>query len=228
MEKYTKKLIKLAPIFLLTLLSPMISFAAVGPCEDITGLGKVICQLQQILNALVPFLISLGVVYFIWSVVNYVIADGEEAKKQGKERMIYGVIGFAVIFGLSGLVNIVVDTFGLTNGLPDPDIGTCKALSNPNFSDLLSYITCMISNSIIPLIFAIAGIMFIWGVVNFFIINADEEAKRAQGKQFMIWGIIALAVMMSVWSLVGIFGATFGLDTSVLPKVCPSSAPSCN
>jgi hypothetical protein len=64
--------------------------------------------------------------------------------------------------------------------------------------------------------------MFVWGVVKFFFINADEEAKRAQGKQYMIWGIIALAVMLSIWGLVSILGATFGIKTnSVLPQVTP-------
>jgi hypothetical protein len=66
--------------------------------------------------------------------------------------------------------------------------------------------------------------MFIWGVIKFFIINADEEAKREQGKQFMIWGIIALAVMLSVWGLVGILSNTFGLSGSVLPQVTPPGA----
>ena len=38
----------------------------------------------------------------------------------------------------------------------------------------------------------------------------------------MIWGIVALAVMLSVWGLVGILGSTFGLGTgSVLPQVVP-------
>lgn len=37
----------------------------------------------------------------------------------------------------------------------------------------------------------------------------------------MIWGIIALAVMLSVWGLVGILGSTFNIGTSVLPQVTP-------
>ena len=47
---------------------------------------------------------------------------------------------------------------------------------------------------------------------------ATEEAKKAKGKQFMIWGIVALTVMMGVWGLVGILGATFGTNTTVLPQ----------
>ena len=55
-------------------------------------------------------------------------------------------------------------------------------------------------------------------------IHADEEAKRAQGKQYMIWGIIALAVMLSIWGLVGVLKNTFGINVgqSILPQVKPS------
>lgn len=197
------------------------------PCLVLNGLGRLICQLQQILNSIIPVLVALGVVYFVWGVVWYVIADGEEAKKKGKDRIIYGIIGFAVIVGFKGLVDIVVKTFGLS-GAVAPSLSkiavtgaSCTLAGNPKFQDVLCYITGIINNSVIPLIVALATVMFVWGVVQFFILNADEEAKRAQGKQFMIWGIVALAVMLSVWGLVGILGSTFGVGTSVLPQVTP-------
>lgn len=196
-------------------------------CDPSTGIGNLICQIQNILNSVVPVLIALGVVYFIWGVMTYVIADGEEAKKKGKDVMIYGVIGFAVIIGLWGLVNIVVNTF-FSNNISAPTLApltgtaaTCTLAGNPKFQDVLCYITGIINSAVIPLIFTLAIVMFVWGVVQFFILNADDEKKRTQGKQFMIWGIIALAVMLSVWGLVGILGTTFGIGTSVLPQVTP-------
>jgi len=195
------------------------------------GLGRLICQIQQILNSIIPILVLLGIVYFVWGVVQYVIFDDEEAKKRGRDRIIFGIIGLAVIVGLWGLVNLVVGTFGLSSATAPslaPVTGsspTCTSIdSKSTFQNLLCYITGIISNSVIPLIFALATVMFVWGVVQFFILNADEEAKRAQGKQFMIWGIVALAVMLSVWGLVGILGNTFGISPgSALPAVHPPS-----
>ena len=196
-----------------------------------TGIAKMICQVQQILNSIVPVLVALGVVYFVWGVVQYVIADGEEAKKTGKNRMIYGLIGFAVIIGMWGFVNIIVSTFGLGGAKAPTGININGSVSSActmgtNFQGFLGYITCIINSAIIPLIFTIAVVSFIWGVVQFFIINADEEGKREQGKQFMIWGVIALAVMLSVWGLVGVLGSTFNVSTSVLPKVTPPGSTS--
>ncbi|MDE2399915.1 MAG: hypothetical protein KGL67_02830 [Patescibacteria group bacterium] len=91
-----------------------------------------------------------------------------------------------------------------------------------NIGDVFNYGTKLISGSIIPLIFTLAAVLFVWGVVKFFIINADEEAKRTQGKQFMIWGIVAFVVISSVWALVAILGGTLRINTRVLPGIVPS------
>ncbi|PIP69142.1 hypothetical protein CO033_02145 [Candidatus Nomurabacteria bacterium CG_4_9_14_0_2_um_filter_32_10] len=93
----------------------------------------------------------------------------------------------------------------------------CTLVANPKFQDLLSYVVCIINGSVIPLIFALAVVMFIWGVVQY-VINSDEEAKKEKGKQFMIWGIIGLTVMVSIWGLVSILGSTFGIQ-NVIPQL---------
>ena len=237
-----KKFLKSITIATLVIFSPLVAFAqsihvtngAQAACSG-TDISKIICQLQVIINSIVPVLIALGVVYFVWGVVTYVINDSEEAKKKGRDRIIYGIIGFAVIIGLWGLVNVVVNTFGLGGQVNAPALVTVTAAESTggscpdpstNVQTFLGFFTCIINNSIIPLIFAVAIVMFIWGVVQFFILNSDEEAKRAQGKQFMIWGIIALTVMLCVWGLVAIVGHTFlgSKSGSFLPGVKPPSA----
>lgn len=197
-----------------------------------SGLGNVICIIQQLLNSIVPLLLALGVVYFVWGVVQYMVNDSEEAKSKGKDKIIYGIIGFAVIVGLWGLVNVVVNTFDLGSSTAPTltkltgSASTCDLSNNPKVQDFLCYITRIINDSVIPLIFALAVVMFVWGTIKFFIINSDEEAKRAQGKQFMIWGIVALAVMLSIWGLVAILGSTFNVKSNVLPQVHPPGATS--
>ena len=94
----------------------------------------------------------------------------------------------------------------------------CTLASNPKLQDLLGYVTCIISKSIIPLILTLAIALFVWGVVQY-VINDQEEAKKARGRQFMIWGIIGITVMVSVWGLVGILGNTFGIDTKFVPQL---------
>ena len=111
-----KKLIGLSGLVLG--LSPVAAFAAVGvgtTCNsgnpDLFG---VLCKIGQLLSAVVPVLIALAVVYFVWGVIAYVISNDEEAKKRGRDRIIYGIIGLAVIVALWGLVNILTNTFQVT------------------------------------------------------------------------------------------------------------------
>jgi hypothetical protein len=201
------------------------------------GIGGAICRISNILDAILPLLVALGVIYLIWGVIQYVIGGSDEDKKKGRDRIVFGIIGLVVIVGLWGLVYLVSDTFGIGRESA-PNIGYLTIDQNnqnsgsscgnglagsPKFQDLLGYVTCIINDSVIPLFFALALAFFIWGAVKFFIINGGEEEKRNQGKQFMLWGIIALAVMLSVWGLVGILKTTFGIKTgsSVLPHVKP-------
>jgi len=217
-------------IFVLSIsVLPMLTFAASSTTcsETVTDIGDVLCKIGNILNMIIPVLVVLGIVYFIWGIVSYVIGDEEEAKKKGKNRIIYGLIGFVVISALEGLVTIVIDTFGFeTNtGVVSEFIqknsaltGTgsldCALADSPKLGDLLGYVTCLIYGSIIPLIVALAVVIFVWGVVQY-VINDQEEAKRQKGKQFMIWGIIGLTVMVAVWGLVNILGSTFGINYAI-------------
>lgn len=190
---------------------------------------EILETISRLLSQFLPILVSIGVIYFIYGVVMYFIADDEEAKQSGKNRIIFGIIGLAVIISVWGLVFLLADTFGTglrTTSAPG-NIDNLVATSSDTCTmgtkvqGILNYITCIIGNSVVPLLFAIAVVSFIWGAIKFFIIDADEEAKREQGRQFMLWGIIALAVMISVWGLVKVLAVTFGIDTTFLPKVKP-------
>jgi hypothetical protein len=82
---------------------------------QITTIQGLLCKFSELLNAVLPVLIVLGVVYFVWGVVSFVISDDEEAKTAGRNRIVFGIIGLAVIIGVWGLVAIVRNTFGLNN-----------------------------------------------------------------------------------------------------------------
>jgi len=94
----------------------------------------------------------------------------------------------------------------------------CSLALHPTLKILLNYIACLLSKFIVPLIFSLAIVLFIWGIVQY-VINTDDEAKKKKGKQFMIWGIIGLTIMSSVWGLVRVLGKTFGVDTTFIPQL---------
>ena len=105
-----------APVVALAQLVTTGSTSQCDPTLNSSGtLFTLLCRFGQLLNSIVPVLIALGVVYFVWGVISYVVSNDEEAKQKGRNRIIYGVIGLAVIIGLWGLVNLLRNTFGLNN-----------------------------------------------------------------------------------------------------------------
>lgn len=82
---------------------------------NITDIQSFICKLNELLGTVLPFLIALAVLYFVWGVITYIIGGDEEKKSEGRSRMIYGLIGLAVILGVWTLVGFITNTFGLDN-----------------------------------------------------------------------------------------------------------------
>ena len=66
-------------------------------------------------------------------------------------------------------------------------------------------------NIALPIVVAIALLGFFWGLVKFIFAQGSEEAK-ADAKKIMLWGLIALFVMVSVWGLVGFIGDALGIE----------------
>jgi len=61
---------------------------------------------------------------------------------------------------------------------------------------------------------ALAVVWFIWNVVRY-VMSSDEEKKGAAKSQ-MIWGIIAIAVIVSIWGIVGILQNLFGVGSGAV------------
>jgi zinc transporter ZupT len=71
--------------------------------------------LGGIIRPLVPFLIGLAVVIFIYGVITTILAEGGEKKEDGKKFMFWGIIGIFVMVSVWGLVAILKNTFKLEN-----------------------------------------------------------------------------------------------------------------
>lgn len=75
-----------------------------------------------------------------------------------------------------------------------------------------------IVNKVIPIVFAIALLVFFWGLVKY-IFGGAENKEGA--RSLMIWGVVALFIMASVWGLVKFIGEAVGVDQDAAPDVDP-------
>ena len=64
---------------------------------------------------------------------------------------------------------------------------------------------------VIPVIFGLAMVYFFWGMSQF-ILSAGDVKKLEDGKQKMIWGVVALFVMFSIWGILTWIGGVFGVN----------------
>lgn len=67
---------------------------------------------------------------------------------------------------------------------------------------------------VVPVIFAFAFAAFVWGVVNYFFLHGGEEGKRDEGRKFVLWGILGMVMLFSVWGFVNILLSTLGIAPS--------------
>lgn len=73
-----------------------------------------------------------------------------------------------------------------------------------------------IVNPLITFLFALAVVFFLYGVFEF-IMNQENEEKKTDGKNHIVWGIIGITIMMGVWTILNIILSTLNI-TGINPK----------
>lgn len=83
-----------------------------------------------------------------------------------------------------------------------------NALAAPKtFIELVEIFTSII-NTAVPIVLAFAVLGFFWGLAQY-MLSAGDSSKTEEGRKLMIYGVIGLFVMVSLWGILGILSATF-------------------
>jgi len=84
--------------------------------------------------------------------------------------------------------------------------------ANPTYlSSLIGGAKTLLDQLVVFLI-ALAVVWFIWNVIKYTM--SEDEEKKGAAKSQMIWGVIAIAVIVSIWGLVAILQGIFGVNTT--------------
>jgi uncharacterized membrane protein YjfL (UPF0719 family) len=84
--------------------------------------------------------------------------------------------------------------------------------------DTLEKAVNAIVNPMIQVAFALATILFVYGIFEF-IRNADNPETREQGRQHMLWGLIGLAIMIAVFTIIDMLLNTLGISGDSVPQI---------
>ncbi|OGF83020.1 hypothetical protein A3B18_02390 [Candidatus Giovannonibacteria bacterium RIFCSPLOWO2_01_FULL_46_13] len=78
-------------------------------------------RIQSLLNQIIPILLIIGTIVFLWGVITFLLAGANEEKRaEARSLMIYGLIGLFVMVAVWGIVNVLVGFFlpGGNTGIP--------------------------------------------------------------------------------------------------------------
>lgn len=91
---------------------PVVGFAGGG------GLKNLVREAGGLIQGLIPIVIGLGVLVFLWGILRYVLASDDAGKSQGRVFMLWGIIALFVMVSVWGLVNILRETLQLNPATP--------------------------------------------------------------------------------------------------------------
>ena len=91
---------------------PLVALA-VGEYADSSRIGGIFGLISDILAWVIPILVTIAVIYFIWGVVQYLISGDEEKKKKASGMITRGLIGLFIIVAFWGIIRFFSDSIGV-------------------------------------------------------------------------------------------------------------------
>jgi len=68
-----------------------------------------------IINPLLALLFAVGLLVFLWGMVEFLfgVSQGSDKKEDGKQHMLWGVIGMFIMVAAMAIIRLILNTFGL-------------------------------------------------------------------------------------------------------------------
>jgi len=100
-------------LFAILLTFPFFASAQVNP-DALTPYSSGI--IGVINGILAPVLMAMAFIVFVWGIYKYFIlgAAEEKSRTDGRQFILWGIIGFVIILSVWGLVSLVMGTLGLS------------------------------------------------------------------------------------------------------------------
>jgi hypothetical protein len=109
------------------------------------------------------------------------------------------------------MFNILYLFFPIVAGAQTPPIP-------PSVKAFVGKISTEILNPLIALMFAVALMYFFYGIAAY-IWNPDNEDAREKGRIGMLWGIVGMFVMVSVFGIMWFIIRSIGADQALMSNV---------
>lgn len=96
-----------------------------------------------------------------------------------------------------------------------------------DIDEFFDNITGFINDVLIPLVFAIALLAFLYGAFKYFIWGGDDPGNRSEGTQLMLYAIVGFVLMVSIFGIVNLIADGLGFSDDQNIRNIPN-APTTN
>lgn len=83
-----------------------------------------------------------------------------------------------------------------------PVIPTENMNRDQDFAGLVETLIEIINNALIPLLIACLLVFIIYKVIDVFLIHADDEQKRADGRRLLVISVVVMSVIIAIWGII--------------------------
>lgn len=103
-----------------------------------------------------------------------------------------------------------------------------------SFSQIINNFLTGIISPLVALLIGIALALFLWGLAKYLKSGLGDKAELQKARSLMVWGVVIITVMVSVWGLVQVLQEMFFGDSvpNGPPDIpcfsgenCPDSTP---
>src|SRR3989338_4677306 len=100
------------------LLLPAFAFAQIAGSDPyvVTDIPTLVTAINGVINLVFPVLVGIAVIVIIWGIFQMILNAGdEEARKAGRTKLLWGIIGVFLMLSVWGLINILVGSVTFDN-----------------------------------------------------------------------------------------------------------------
>ncbi len=201
-------------IIILGLLVPQISFAAPVIVLNFVGF------LERMISAIFPLMTAAAFLAVAYNLVKYLASKTSTDQNVYKAGILNSLVGLLVIFIVFGLIKVLATSLGISSigqsiGIADPSGSGLGRVGS--FRYIALSIATFVAGRIVPILVACA-VLFFFGNIIISMTKSDVEAERTKLNVYLRWGILALFLLLTLFSVVGMFtGSLFGTG-AVIPQ----------
>ena len=193
---------------------PNISFAAP------TAFVSLVALVEAIITSLFPIIVAAGFLAVGYNLLKYLASKTSTDQNVYKAGILNSIFGLFIILVVFGLIKILANSLGIPSlgvdiGIADPSGSGLGGVNS--FRHIALSVATFVSGRIIPILVACA-VLFFFGNIVISMTKSDVEAERTNLNVYLRWGIFALFLLLTLFSVVGmVTGSLFGVG-AIIPQ----------